>query len=168
MFKSRKNLKGFTLLEGLAVIMIVVLLFALAGSFFMRMIIQANEVEVVSSLAKLSAALEVYRTLYKTYPQNLSYLSTVNPTLSAGTLLSSGSKLGYNYQLEPGTFSRNTFEVIAIPKVEGLTGKHKYKIDQSGNLYRADTVATIVWSYYNPSGDSTAIAGEGQPASADK
>jgi len=168
MFKSRKNFQGFTLLEGLAVIMSVVFLFALASSFFMRMIVQANETGAVSSLAKLSAALEVYRTLYKTYPQNLSYLSTVNPTLSAGTLLSSGSKLGYNYQLESGTFSRNTFEVIATPKVQGLTGKHKYKVDQSGNLYRADTVTSIAWSYYDPAGGNTATTGAGQVVSSDQ
>jgi type II secretory pathway pseudopilin PulG len=144
------SLTGFTAFEIFGVVLMVGLLFAFSMPYMLRALIQANEADAITSLGKLSAALEVYRTLYKTYPTNLSSLTIVNPTLSAGQLLSAGAKGGYTYRFEQGSSTRNTFEVIVEPKMEGYTGKRKFKVDQTGNMYTADIAPVIVWSPFNP------------------
>ncbi len=127
--------KGFTGVEILVVVMIIGVVCVVSIPLVRNLFISANETDAIVSLGKLSAAMEVYRTLYKTFPDNLNNLVIVNPTLSAGPLLSSGAKGGYNFRLEPSTLTRNTYEVIAEPKVSGLTGKRNFRVDNSGNIY---------------------------------
>lgn len=147
-------LKGFTITELLLVSAVAAILLAASIPSFVTAYVRSNETDALTSLGKLSAALEVYRTIYKTYPSNLSSLSVVNPTLSAGQLLTAGSKGRYNYQFDQSTLSRNTFEVTAEPKPGNISGLHTFKIDQMGNLYRADIVPTIILSPYNPNNPS--------------
>lgn len=149
--KSFSNGAGFTLIEiGVAVVIIAVGL-VFSRPHILRLIIQGKETDAIISLGKISAAMEVYRILYRSYPADMNYLLSVNPTLSA-PLLSSGSKAGYNFQLESDTFSRNTFAVIAEPKEQGKSGIRKFKVDQSGNMYKADAVGGSFWSPIDPGG----------------
>lgn len=141
---------GITLFEILLVFAVIGIVIAVSWPHITGLINQANEADAITSLGKLSAAMEVYRTLYRTYPNNLSNLAIVNPTLSAGPLLSSGAKGGYTFRLEPSTLSRNTYEVIAEPKVSGVTGKNTFKIDETGNIYRQDIISTAIWDILNP------------------
>ena len=153
----KKDAKAFTITELLLVSAVAVVLLAVSVPSFVTAYIRSSETDALTSLGKLSAALEVYRTIYKTYPSSLSSLSVVNPTLSAGPLLASGSKGKYVFQFDQAALSRNTFEVTAQPKPGNLAGLHSFKVDQMGNLYRAetiptgeDTVPSIVYSPYSP------------------
>lgn len=161
----RKNSKSFTITELLLVSAIAVVLLAVSIPSFVTAYIRSSETDAITSLGKLSAALEVYRTLYKTYPSDLSSLSVVNPTLSAGPLLASGSKARYNFQFDQSALSRNTFEVTAEPKEGSISGLHTFKIDQMGNFYRADTIPTIVYSPYNPDDPDDPVTPVAQAAS---
>lgn len=153
----KKNSKAFTITELLLVSAVAAILLAVSLPSFITAYVRSSETDALTSLGKLSAALEVYRTLYKTYPSELSSLSIVNPTLSVGPLLASGSKGKYIFQFDQAALSRNTFEVTAQPKPGNIAGLHSFKVDQMGNLYRADmiptgedTVPSIVYSPYTP------------------
>jgi len=156
--KLKRVIKAFTITELLLVSAVAAILLAVSIPSFVTAYIRSSETDAITSLGKLSAALEVYRTLYKTYPSNLSSLSIVNPTLSVGPLLTSGSKAKYNFQFDQSSaVTRNTFSVTAQPKQGSIYGLHTFKVDQMGSLYRSDTVYTgedtvpsIVFSPYNP------------------
>lgn len=127
--------KGFTLIELLIASFLVVILFLLSLPIILRTYVNVNEASAITTLAKLSAAFEVYRTLYKTYPHNLTDLAIVNPTLGFNNFLSSGENKGYTYSLVAEDLSINTFTVIAQPKVSGITGKRNFRVDNSGHIY---------------------------------
>ncbi|MBU2541064.1 MAG: hypothetical protein KJ593_04085 [Candidatus Omnitrophica bacterium] len=145
--KAKRTLTGLTLFEALLVTAVIGIVLVLSIPHLSRMKIQANETDAIASLGKIAAAMEVYRILYKTYPDNLNKLSIVNPTLSAGPLLSSGSKSGYNYriEIEDESFDPNSFTVIAEPKQPLKTGEHRFKVDQNGIIYSTDSQTSIVW-----------------------
>lgn len=142
---KKKKIKGFTLIEAVIVIGLIVGLIALSLPHLVNLYIQSKETSALASLGKISAAMEVYRTLYKTYPQNLTQLVIVNPTLSIDELLRAGSKGGYNFTIEQGTFSANTYSAVAEPKVQNITGRFAFKIDQTGTFYRNDAIPGAAW-----------------------
>ncbi|MEW6009050.1 MAG: hypothetical protein AB1629_05420 [Candidatus Omnitrophota bacterium] len=127
--------RSFTLIEFLIASFLIVILFLLSLPIILRIYININEASAITTLGKLSAAFEVYRTLYKTYPRGLTDLEVVNPTLGFNNFLSSGESRGYAFSSVSEDLSANTFTVIAQPKLSGYTGKRSFRVDNTGNIY---------------------------------
>ena len=119
---------GFTLVEIMIVVAIVVLLATIAIPNLLRARLSANEAAAVASLKTISWAAQTYRTSNPGYPDNLSELSTSAPQY-VDAVLGSGLKQGYNFTL---TGEANSFNVTAYPMTPNVTGVRSFFVDTSG------------------------------------
>ena len=129
-----RNTKGFSLIELLIVVAIILIIAALAAPSFLHARIAANESATVGSLRTLNTAQISYNSNYPTvgFANALSYLAgttcaTVSPTSTSACLidsaLGSGTKSGYVFTLSgvSGT-PASTYQVVATPVGANQTG----------------------------------------------
>jgi type IV pilus assembly protein PilA len=139
----RNEQKGFSLIELLIVVSIILIISAIAIPNFMRSRMRANEVSAVASLRSINTAALTYSITYPdvNFPTTLTALSGAAPcTLasSAGAclideVLASGTKSGYNFVWTgDGLTPSVTFTVTATPQVAGSSGQNMYCTDQGG------------------------------------
>ncbi len=94
--KKNKMKKGFTLVEIMIIISVVLILTALAIPNILRSQITARESMALTNVKRISESCQVYNTREEVYPAALTDLSgDVPPYLS--TTLTSGTKDGYNF-----------------------------------------------------------------------
>jgi type IV pilus assembly protein PilA len=126
------NESGFSLIELLMVVAVILVIAAIAIPNLLRARISANEASAASSLRALNAAQITYESTYPTvgYATSLSSLSGVScaPPGSTGsclidTLLASGSKSGYSFTLTGTSGTPNgAYQFIAAPLTPNQTG----------------------------------------------
>ena len=133
--RSRK--RGFTLVEIMIVVAIIVLLAAIAIPNLLRARLNANEAAAIAAMKTLSTAMESYRAAQTppTYPACLTIMDTATPPY-IDSVLGSGNKSGYTFTLSAGT---NTFTVTATPQTENVTGSRQFFVDESGVVRAAAT-----------------------------
>ncbi len=135
----RNAQKGFSLLELLIVVAIILVIAAIAIPNFLHSKIAANQSSAVGSMRSLNTACVSYSTSYGQFPSALTDLSPVG---SGGTIsstsadlidavLASGSKSGYTFVYTAGT-SNQSYSVTATPIIPGSSGQNMYFTDQSG------------------------------------
>lgn len=142
---------GFTLMELLIVMSVILILMAVAIPNYMNMRSQANETAAMEELRTLNSAEIQYQT---NYPQNgfscnLAQLGgdpkTGPPSPEAAQLipadLASGNKSGYVFSLVNCTKVTvnnhdvfTSFEVTAVPQAVGKTGHRGFCMDQTGEI----------------------------------
>ena len=122
--------KGFTLVEILIVVAIIVTVAAIAIPNLVRARINANEASAVASLKTLTSAAEAFRMaqIPARFPGNLSEMSGTEPPF-IDVVLASGNKSGYSFAWTGGT---NTYSVVAAPQTPNVTGVREFFLDQSG------------------------------------
>lgn len=136
--------KGFSLIELLIVVAIILIIAAIAIPNLLRAKIAANEASAVGSLRTLNTACIAYSTSYGQFP---AALSNLGPVASAGTasstsadlidsVLAAGTKSGYTFVYTAGS-SNQSYTITAKPIVAGQTGQRMFFTDQSG-VIRAD------------------------------
>jgi type IV pilus assembly protein PilA len=134
----RNKQKGFSLIELLIVVAIILIIAAIAIPNLLRSRIAANEASAVSSLRTLNTACITFNSTYGQYPAALTDLkapASGNPTSTAADLidqvLASGTKAGYNFAFTAGT-NNASYSFTAVPITINQTGLREFYTDQSG------------------------------------
>jgi prepilin-type N-terminal cleavage/methylation domain-containing protein len=136
--------KGFSLIELLIVVAIILIIAAIAIPSFLRSKIAANESSAVGSLRSLNTACAAYDTTYGQFPAALTNLGPIasgaTPTSTSADLidsvLASGTKSGYIFVYTAGA-SNQSYSITATPIAAGQSGQRMFFTDQS-NVIRAD------------------------------
>jgi prepilin-type N-terminal cleavage/methylation domain-containing protein len=136
---SRNKQKGFSLIELLIVVAIILIIAAIAIPNLLRSKMAANEASAVASLRTLNTSIVAYSTTYNTDPPTLVALGT-NGTASstAADLVDNllgkdpAIKSGYSIAYAPVVVVPITqYTLIATP-VSSSTGQRIFYTDQSG------------------------------------
>ena len=150
--KHAKKNKGFSLIELLIVVAIILIIAAIAIPNLLRSRIAANEASAVGSLRTLNTAEVTYNTTYPTVGfGSLAALGPVSgggsPTSAAAGLidanLASGTKSGYTFTVTPGSGNPvASYETAAAPVTAGTTGQRYFCSDGSGVIQFNASAAT--------------------------
>ena len=135
----RNKQKGFSLIELLIVVAIILIIAAIAIPNLLRSKMAANEASAVASLRTLITATIAYSSTYGSYPPNLTSLGPVAagvaPTSALADLVDiqlgtdPATKSGYTFTY---TFSAGTYTLTAAPVTVGVTGQRYFFTDPSG------------------------------------
>jgi prepilin-type N-terminal cleavage/methylation domain-containing protein len=139
----RQAAEGFSLIELLIVVAIILIIAAIAIPNFLQSKIAANQASAVQSMRQIITAEASYSSTYSTgYSATLSFLAppaSGAPTSSAAgvldNVLATGLKSGYTFvysSAAPDSSGRvNAYAVTATP-TNSMTGTISYYTDQSG------------------------------------
>ena len=132
--------RGFSLIELLIVMAIILVICAIAIPSLMRSKMSANEASAVGSLHAINTACQSYATTYQIgFPATLSSLGPASSPSSAAadlldTILAAGAKSGYSFTFSAGTAVNgiiNDYALNADPLQPGTTGQRGFYTDQS-------------------------------------
>jgi prepilin-type N-terminal cleavage/methylation domain-containing protein len=139
---ARQSSHGFSLIELLIVVAIILIIAAIAIPNFIRSKMRANEATAVENLRTISTAEVVYSTTYNIgFSPSLAAISgntLVPDQTQAGlidTVLAAGVKTGYNYTYSVVTMDSagnvTNYCVNADPVIQGTSGDRHFYTDQS-------------------------------------
>lgn len=129
--QPKKKQKGFSLIELLIVVAIILIIASIAIPNLLRAKINANETSAVGSIRAINSAMIQYVSVYPTvgYPTSLSQLggtSCAPPSPASACLidtqLASGNKSGYTFTLAVSGTPPSAYQVIGTPTVANQTG----------------------------------------------
>jgi prepilin-type N-terminal cleavage/methylation domain-containing protein len=151
--KMRKAQKGFSLIELLIVVAIILIVAAIAIPNLLSARMSANEASSVGSLRTLNTASITYSSTYGAFPVALSNLApSATASAAAADLiddaLASGTKSGYTFTLTgvPDDSGQvDTYTINANPVTPGSSGVRYFYTDQSG---------VIRYAYGNPAANT--------------
>ena len=150
--RFRRDEAGFTLMELLIVMAVILILMLVAIPSMLNVTIQAHETSALASLRAIQAAEVQYQTNFPAngFACSLSALggsaSAGAPTAQAAQMLQStlaqGQKDGYTFNVTnctKTTGSNNqdmftSYEVTAVPQTVGRTGHRGFCMDMSGEI----------------------------------
>ena len=125
--------RGFTLVEIMIVVAIVMTLATLVVSSVLRARHNANEMAAIAAFKTAITACQNFyaNTLPHTYPQGLSDLiAPVSNPPYIDSVLASGTKQGYSFTYN--FIDSESFTLNADPAVSGKTGTRHFFADESG------------------------------------
>ncbi len=150
----RKTQKGFSLIELLIVVAIILIIAAIAIPNLLRSRMAANEASAVGSLRTINTSCVAYSTTYGVgFPALLSNLGSPGGGTASSTaadlidaVLASGAKSGYTFTYTAGNAANNvipTYSLNASPITPGQTGTRYFYTDESGVIrYNLSQIAS--------------------------
>lgn len=146
----RSQLQGFSLVELLVVVAVILIIAAIAIPNFIQSKERANESSAAESLRAINTANVIYSTTYGVgFSSNMSNLAgsgAVSQTAAQllDPVLAGGTKNGYTYSYTPGatdpTGSITTYTVVADPISQNYTGMRHFYTDQTSVIRENDSV----------------------------
>jgi type IV pilus assembly protein PilA len=146
----RKQQKGFSLIELLIVVAIILIIAAIAIPNLLRSRMAANEASAVGSLRTINTAEVTYSTTYPSMGfSSLANLGGAAATCATATgatsttacliddvLATTAVKSGYAFTATAGSGTPSvTYTSLAVPSVVGQSGQRAFCSDQSGVIY---------------------------------
>ena len=162
-----RNQKGFSLIELLIVVAIILIIAAIAIPNLLRSRMSANEASAVSSMRTIDTAEVTYNSTFGIGYGTLAALSTPAvgcPTATAAAAclldinLGTGTKAGYTFTSVPSNGAGTAaspfvdFNSTAVPVAPGHSGQSDFCSDASGVLRRDPTGAAGAVTPCNTSG----------------
>ena len=138
--------KGFSLIELLIVVTIILIIAAIAIPNLVRNKIQANETAAVGAMRTLNESVLLYSNSYGGFPHSLSDMGpgsggTAATSASADlidSVLASGVKSGYRFAYVAVATDPSgnvlSYTVTATPVAPGSSGQRSFFTDQSGTI----------------------------------
>jgi type IV pilus assembly protein PilA len=160
----RTKQKGFSLIELLIVVAIILIIAAIAIPNLLRSKMAANEASAVATLRTYNTSIVAYQTTYSTDPTTA--FSQLGPVAAGGTPSASAADLvdsllgatgnpvksGYTFTYTPVAATPVTqYTILAVPQ-SSSTGQRKFFTDQSGVIRQTTDGST-------PTVSSTPIGG---------
>jgi type IV pilus assembly protein PilA len=140
-----RNQKGFSLIELLLVVAVILIISAIAVPNFLRSRLRANEASAVASLRVINIAAATYSITYPDlgFPAQLTALGGANPCSASSTqscliddALAQGAKGGYSFVWTgDGALPSISFQVTGTPQTVGSSGQNMYCSDQTGVVH---------------------------------
>jgi prepilin-type N-terminal cleavage/methylation domain-containing protein len=150
-----KGRNGFSLLELLIVVAVILIISAIAIPRFIRSKMSANEASAVGSLKTIITACQAYSNIYTTgFPVGLANLGPGTPATAAAAdlidnVLVTGTKSGYRLIYVSGAPVGGkvvTYTINANPVAPNQTGQRFFFTDQTGVIRYALTGAATIAS----------------------
>jgi len=140
-----KNQKGFSLIELLLVVGVILIISAIAVPSYLRSRMRANEASAVASIRVIDASAVTYSVSYPDtgFPANLTLLGGAEPCTASPTsacliddTLAQGAKSGYAFVWTgDGATPSVSFTVTGTPLMVGSTGQSMYCSDQTAIIH---------------------------------
>jgi len=140
---TKRNEKGFSLVELLVVVIIIAIVAAIAIPNLLASRRAANEASAIASLRTIHSA---QVTFFATTGANQDYGTLVllgGAGLIDPALAAAGNKSGYTFALSrPAATPFSVYCATAVPQTAGSTGDRSFGVSDTGVIYQGVTAAS--------------------------